>query len=124
LEVKQGFAYLSDTKNKESNEQFNQLTNALEVNEKQLHLAQLKFDSLHNQQNLSVQVYSELKVQYPKLKSAIIEPSISISDSSTQTKIYLVLLNIPVDIPKSEKNKIENWLKIRLNQANLKLIFQ
>ncbi|MEP6750211.1 MAG: DUF389 domain-containing protein, partial [Bacteroidota bacterium] len=124
LEVKQGFAYLSDTKNKESNEQFNQLTNALEVNEKQLHLAQLKFDSLHNQQKLSVQVYSELKVQYPKLKSAIIEPSISISDSSKQTKIYLVLLNIPVDIPKSEKNKIENWLKIRLNQANLKLIFQ
>jgi uncharacterized hydrophobic protein (TIGR00271 family) len=124
LEVKQGFAYLSDTKNQESNEQFNQLTNALEVNEKQLHLAQLKFDSLHNQQKLSVQVYSELKVQYPKLKSAIIEPSLSISDSSKQTKIYLVLLNIPVDIPKSEKNKIENWLKIRLNQANLKLIFQ
>jgi uncharacterized hydrophobic protein (TIGR00271 family) len=119
LEVKQGFAYLADNKNNESNEQFNQLTNALGMKEKQLNLFQLKFDSILNQQKLSVQIYSELKVQYPQLKRAIIEPSITINDST-----YLVLLNMSAGLPKAEKNKLEKWLKVRLNQANLKLIFQ
>lgn len=124
LEVKQGFAYLSDNKNNEPDEQFKQLTTALKVKEKQLQLAQLKLDSILNQQKLSVQVYAELKVQYPKLKSAVIEPSITINDSLMQKNIYLVLLDMPAKMRKAEKNKIENWLKIRLNQANLKLIFQ
>ncbi|WP_301921657.1 TIGR00341 family protein [Ferruginibacter sp.] len=124
LEVKQGFAYLADNKNNESNEQFNQLTNALGMKEKQLNLVQLKFDSILNQQKLSVQIYSELKIQYPQLKRAIIEPSITINDSLMQTNTYLVLLNMSAGLPKAEKNKLEKWLKVRLNQANLKLIFQ
>jgi uncharacterized hydrophobic protein (TIGR00271 family) len=124
LEVKQGFAYLADNKNNESNEQFNQLTNALGMKEKQLNLFQLKFDSILNQQKLSVQIYSELKVQYPQLKRAIIEPSITINDSLMQANTYLVLLNMSAGLPKAEKNKLEKWLKVRLNQANLKLIFQ
>jgi len=124
LEVKQGFAYLSENKNNEPNEQFKQLTTALKVKEKQVQLAQLKFDSILSQQKLSVQVYAELKIQYPKLKSAIIEPSITINDSLMQKNTYLVLLDMPSKIRKAEKNKMENWLKVRLNQANLKLIFQ
>jgi hypothetical protein len=33
-------------------------------------------------------------------------------------------ITFPLFLLDVEKNKIENWLKIRLNQANLKLIFQ
>lgn len=124
LEVKQGFAYLSDNVNKESNDQFLQLTNALGVKEKQLQQVQLKYDSIRNQQKMSLQIFAELKIQYPLLKNAIIEPSTTINDNLVQTNNYLVLLNMSVDLPKSEKNKIKNWLKVRLNQANLKLIFQ
>lgn len=124
LEVKQGFAYLSDNVNKESNDQFLQLTNALGVKEKQLQQVQLKYDSIRNQQKMSLQIFAELKIQYPLLKNAIIEPSTTINDNLVQTNNYLVLLNMSADLPKSEKNKIKNWLKVRLNQANLKLIFQ
>ena len=42
-----------------------------------------------------------------------------IDSSLMQTNTYLVLLNMSAGLPKAEKNKLEKWLKVRLNQANL-----
>jgi hypothetical protein len=124
LEIKQGFAYLSDNSSQIEKEQLTQLTLALEAKEKQETLLQLKLDSINNQQKLSIQVYAELKAQYPVLKNAILQPSYMLSDSAGAKKTFLVLLSLSAELPVQEKSKIENWLKVRLNQQNINLIFQ
>lgn len=124
LEIKQGFAYLSESNNTIENEQLSQLTMALEAKEKQGKLLQLKLDSINNQQKLSTQIYAELKAQYPVLKNAILQPSYMLSDSSGSKPTFLVLLSLSAKLSIQEKSKIENWLKVRLNQQNINLIFQ
>lgn len=124
LEVKQGFAYLSESNNKIENEQVSQLTMALEAKEKEEKLLQLKLDSINNQLKLSTQIYAELKVQYPALKNAILQPSYILSDSAGSKQTFLILLSLSTKLPVKEESKIENWLKIRLNQQNINLIFQ
>jgi uncharacterized hydrophobic protein (TIGR00271 family) len=123
LEIKQGFAYLSQTNNEKENEQLSQLTLALQVKEKEEERLRLKLDSINNQQNLAKQIYAELKTQYPLLKSAVVQPSNIISDSTGLKETILVLLSMPVSPSKEEKIKIERWLTIRLNQPNINLIF-
>ncbi len=124
LEVKQGFAYLAENKGPEQNEQVNQLAKALAEKEKQEKNLQLKIDSINYQQQLGTQVYDELKAQYPSLKNAIIHPSTILSDSSVAAPTFLVLLSLSSNLSRQEKLKLESWLKIRLQQNNLKLILQ
>lgn len=124
LEIKQGFAYLAENKNGIENLQLTQLTMALEAKEKQEKILQLQMDSVNNQQKLGTQIYAELKAQYPTLKNAFLQPSYLLSDSSVSRQTYLVLLNIAGKLPAKEKTKISNWLKVRLQKDDLKIIFQ
>jgi uncharacterized hydrophobic protein (TIGR00271 family) len=124
LEIKQGFSYLDETITSEEKERFNQLTLAIEEKEKQTYLLQSKMDSINNNMRLNMQVYAELKSQYPQIKNAIIQPAVILGDSSLAKPTYLVVLSLRVQISGKEKSKISNYLKVRLNQNDLKLIFQ
>ena len=124
LEVKQGFAYLSESKMNASNDELTQMTVALAEKEMQEKMLQSKMDSIDNLQKLKTQVYAELKAQYPNLKNAVIQPSVVLTDSSVTSRTFLVLLSISSRLSKQEKSKIENWLKVRLQQNNINLIFQ
>lgn len=125
LEVKQGFAYLAEDKDPQQNEQVNQLAKALSEKEKHEKKLQLKIDSIEYFVQLGKQVYAELKAQYPSLKNAIIQPSPVFSDSTDAVSTFLVLLSIPsATLSRKEKLKLEGWLRIRLQQDNLKLIVQ
>jgi uncharacterized hydrophobic protein (TIGR00271 family) len=122
LEIKQGFAYLSDN-NKIETEEMEQLTKAMEVKDKQQTQAQATLDSVKRHEKLSRQVFAELKTQYPTIKNAILQPSVMLSDTS-RSGVFLVWLSIGSPLSKRDKSKLENWLKVRLLQENLKLIFQ
>ncbi len=124
LEVNQGFAYLSETTSTEQNEQLAQVAKTLKDKEQQARILQLKLDSVNNQKQLSAQVYSELKAQYPSLKNAIIHSATILSDSAAVEPTYLVLLSLSSKLSNKEKTRLEKWLKIRLQQDTLKLIFQ
>lgn len=124
LEIKQGFAYLSESNNKIENEQVAKLTIALEAKDRQEKLLQKTLDSINNQQKLSKQIYAELKAQYPALKNAILQPSYILSDSTGSKQTFLVLLSLSAKLPVREKVKIESWLKVRLNQQSINLIYQ
>lgn len=127
LEIKQGFAYLPESNNKMDN-RYTLLSNALALKEKQETLLQAKLDSIMNEKKLAAQVFAELKVQYPKIKNAVIEPSTAFTDSSKTKNLYLVLINTNEGISSEERTKIEKWLKVRLQQEHgkdsLGLIFQ
>lgn len=123
LEINQGFAYLSGTSDTDR-EKLAQLTLALNAKEKQEGMLQLKIDSIGNQQKLGKQLYAELNAQYPILQSAILQPTSLLSDSSGSRQLYLVYLSTSRQLPSAEKLKIEKWLKVRLNQTDVKVIFQ
>jgi uncharacterized hydrophobic protein (TIGR00271 family) len=114
LEVRQGFAYLSEDKTTAPDPALLQLTKALE--EKQRHT-----DSLQQQQELSAGVFSELKVQYPFVTSAIIDPIRERSDTAVRSG-YLVWVAAKKRFSVQEKKRLEDWLKLRLQQQHLKLI--
>ncbi|MEO8171516.1 MAG: TIGR00341 family protein [Sediminibacterium sp.] len=122
LEVRQGFAYLGENKGAD-NEKLKQLGAALDSTEKQRVLLQTGMDSITALQKLQVQVYAELKTQYPGIKTAVIQPVRIVGDSSVSQKIYLVLLNIN-RVSANDKEKIKKWLLVRLQQREIELIIK
>lgn len=119
LEVKQGFAYLAD----ENNEQVNSMSAILNESEAQRQLLQSRIDSIGQRQALGLQVFKELKANYNFLNSAVIEPANIYTDSAT-INTYVVYLSGTRRISLIERKKIEDWLKVRLNQTSIKLILQ
>ncbi|MBC7534358.1 MAG: hypothetical protein H7258_01540, partial [Ferruginibacter sp.] len=124
LDVKQGFAYLAEKHNRLEDTQPDQLTLALQSKEHEIKILQEKLDSISNGQNLNNQVYTELKAQYPELKSAILQPSILHTDSTGYRPTFLVVLSGNLKKAVKEKAKIENWLKVRLHQNDIQLILK
>lgn len=122
LEIKQGFTYINNDEGQ--NEQIKELNSLLQSKDQQL-ASFLKYsDSITGLTSLTARIYQELKVQYPKLTNAIIQPSVIFSDSLHTTQTYLVLLSLKEKLSLPEKRKLENWLKIRLQQNSLTLILQ
>ncbi len=118
LEIKQGFAYLAPQKANTDDDRYTLLSNALALKEKQENSLQKKLDSIADEKKLSAQVFSELKVQYPKIKSAVIEPSTAFADSAKTKKLYLVLIEFSGRASEAEIKKMEEWLKVRLQQQH------
>ncbi len=124
LEVKQGFAYLAENKNSEQNEQLSQLTKAFTIKDENEKKLLFQIDSIKKQGILNNQVFAEIKAQYPLVKNGIIQTSVIIGDSTAGKKTVVILLSLSANLPLQEKIKLENWLKVRLNQPNINLIFQ
>ncbi|MCP9753510.1 TIGR00341 family protein [Ferruginibacter sp. HRS2-29] len=122
LEIKQGFAYLSENKDAPQNDQLSQLTLALEQKEKEGRIVQQQLDSLKNVTATANQLYAEIKAQYPAVKNAIIQPVSLLTDSSRIQTLY-VLLTMQ-KIPQAERNRMENWLKVRLKTDKVLLNIQ
>ncbi len=124
LEIKQGFAYLSDNKNSEQNQQVSELTKALAITEANKNNLAFKIDSIKKQDLLHAQILAEIKAQYPLVKNGIIQPSVAIGDSTAGERTVIILLKSSANLPAPAKRKLENWLKLRLNQSNINLFFQ
>ncbi|MEO7530618.1 MAG: TIGR00341 family protein [Sediminibacterium sp.] len=120
LEVRQGFAYLADSKG-ENSEKLKQLGTALDSTEQQRVYLQTRMDSITVLQKLQIQVYAELKTQYPALKNVIIQNSNAAGDSLITAKKYMVFLTLN-RLSSTEKEKVKKWLKVRLQQQELTLI--
>jgi uncharacterized membrane protein len=124
LEIKQGFSYLAENADDSKKPEYIQLSLALEESTKKQELLQKKYDSTNNEFKLSRQVFSELKVQYPFLKSAILQPARVVRDSSNSGQTYLVLLTANRLFTRKEKENISGWLKVRLNKTDVTLVTQ
>jgi uncharacterized hydrophobic protein (TIGR00271 family) len=124
LEVKQGFSYLAEENDNEQSERLTQVTKALEIEEKKARVLQHNIDSIKSLQNLGYQVYREIKSRYSSVRSAIIQPVQIIDDSAAMKKAYIVSLWLTGNLSWVEKIRLQNWLKVRLNEKNIKLIIQ
>lgn len=120
LDIKQGFAYL--TENTSKNEQIRRLAEMLAETEKEQQKLQTESDSLAGIKEMSASVYRELKIQYPGIRTAILEPSVIHSNDSTHTDSFLVIISMSSNLPQKEQKKMQDWLKVRLNRNDLTLI--
>jgi uncharacterized hydrophobic protein (TIGR00271 family) len=120
LEVKQGFSYIKETEENSLLNNINQASAQKDLIIKQL---QVQLDSIHTTQQLSEQVYKELKAQNTGIISAIVQPTFVYTDSTT-VKSYLVAIETTSKILDKERLQLENWLKVRLHQNSLKLIIE
>lgn len=120
LKIQQGFAYLEKVKNVELP---NPLTYVL--SEKDIHIKQLQsqLDSMTSQDKLGKQIYLELKTQYPKVGSFIVQQAINQSDS-TQQKVWIALIQSPVQWENKDKSKINDWLKVRMQLDTIYTYYQ
>ena len=119
LEVKQGFALPASDRNVYQVAEVNLALNKIE--EKRAFL-KAKLDSITYQQNLCRQVEREMKIQYPEFSDVFIEQTRIMSDTSQiEDSGYLVVLNIKTEFLKKDNDKLNNWLKIRLNNNNVKI---
>lgn len=119
LVIKQGFSNLD--KNESNNN--NILSNAMQEKDEQIKYLVNRLDSLKIQKNLAKQIYNELKIQNPHIVSATIEPTTFTNDTTQFTKLFALLLTNN-RIPQNEKNTIENWLKVRLNDSLMIIKFE
>jgi hypothetical protein len=123
LEVQQGFAYLSATNTAEDG-QVKQLSLILKSKEAALQAIQLKMDSLNDLRKTAFQVFRELKVQYPDITSAIINPSERISGDDSTQPVLLVILDFSGNKNSAERKKMEDWMKVRLSEKIIEILFR
>ncbi|HAB51439.1 MAG TPA: DUF389 domain-containing protein [Ignavibacteriales bacterium] len=84
---------------------------------------QQKQDSLNNLRQLGKQLLSEIKTLYPQINSSSYsETTIYRDEKNGSTKVSIVSLSSSKRLSSSDKTKIDNWFKARLN-ADSVLIF-
>lgn len=119
LDLKHGFKYLAE---ENDFNQASQLKTALAERDKNETILKQKIDSLVNQK-LNRQLFEELKAQYPVLKSMVLQPTQQFTDSLRSKPVLMAVLSFSRIPARPEKNKIEKWLKVRMHQPNVLVIF-
>ncbi|MCA0238998.1 MAG: TIGR00341 family protein [Bacteroidetes bacterium] len=119
IEIKQGFASLSEKNNQESENFYTALTEK----DKIIQILQGKIDSLNVRNELSVQVFKELRTQSNAISSLSLQPSLVITDTLSTKKWVAVITSKP-PLKNGDKIKIEAWLKVRINAPDIKIIFE
>jgi uncharacterized hydrophobic protein (TIGR00271 family) len=119
--VKQGFAYM-DLKKNANDDKEQVIRMALASESRQTDSLQKVVDSIKTKMPDAGEIYRELKTQFPALKEAIVQQVVPSSDSAVNKQQMLVMLEIATKLKPAEKIKLENWLKVRLKQENVRLV--
>lgn len=123
LTIKQGFSYLSE--NPETDNQLSELSKALQAQETENNILKFKLDSVRNDNLIGKQLFSELVIQYPGLISITFGSSALVINKLGEKKnAPIVILKFKNQLSRSDKIKTEKWLKVRLEDNNLKVILE
>lgn len=114
LTIKQGISSLTE---KKESERVNQLSKLLEIKDKLLGIQNKFIDSVRSINENSIQLLKELKINYPDISMVIIKP---FSGTDSLQHNSLVLAYSKRKLYGNERSKIEKWLRIRLNNPELK----
>lgn len=84
-----------------------------------------ELDSLKNRQKLGETLLNEIKTIYPQLSAGSYSETFSYNDSlSSPVKLSVIVLSSKKNIQASDKIKIKNWFRQRLNTENLKIFYE
>lgn len=126
LQINNGFYFENDDKSlqqlTQTTEQLNQIGVALNQSAEETATLKATLDSIQRQYDLGPQLYKELKILYPDLVEAVIQPATILNDSTdTPQIVYLAVLTFKKEPAKAERAMIEAWLKARTNEKRLTL---
>ena len=119
LDVKQGFAYL--TENTNTDNEINQVDLALTEKDKEIAALQNRLSGFTSREQQAEKVYNELETLYPIILKGTIKPQ-EIKDSSHIITLWQVFIQTQIRVSKSEEIKMKNWLKERLEPDSVKLV--
>ena len=78
-------------------------------------------DSINMEQRLSAQVFKELRSQYKDISGFSIS-YVMVRTDSTNRKEKLILVETNKPLPKEEKDKLKNYLRLRVENDSAKVI--
>ncbi len=117
LTIRQGFAYLGQKDNLTNSKQVDE---ALNKKIEQLQYVQSAIDSIQAQEQLSAQIFQELKSLYPDVNSFLIQPA-KVNTDSLRKNLTIGIIQSDKFISDVEKLRIEKWLKVRMNDSTVKV---
>lgn len=115
LNIQQGISSLPDIK---ETERTSQVTKLLVAKDQIIEMQNKVIDSIAFNKTLSEQILNELKIQYPDIVSISINPYVAFSDSLVKNSSF-VFIKTKRLLTFKKHNKIEQWLRIRLNNSRL-----
>lgn len=121
LDIKQGFTYLKDEDKKGLTGASKQVEIATKEQLAATLQMQKKIDSVALNLQTGKEVFAELKAQYPTIKNAVITAARQFNEGGNSTEVTLVSIQIQKLLSTAEKNKLMNWLKLRLKTNNIQL---
>jgi uncharacterized hydrophobic protein (TIGR00271 family) len=119
LDVKQGFAYL--TENNNAGSEINQVNLTLAEKDKEIDALQYKITSAANNEQQADKVYSELKALYPGILHGLIKPK-ELRDSIHSITLWQIFIQTQNRVSNTEETKMKNWLQARLEPDSFKLV--
>lgn len=122
VEFKQGFSF--EDINIRSNEmnalkaEINKLKNIINEKEKQE-------DSLLKKKELGKSILKEIRIMYPFITNASYSETYKYSDTTdVPIKVAYVVINSKIpNLPQSDKDKVNEWLKLRLNSSEINVFY-
>lgn len=122
VEFKQGFSF--EDINLRSNEmnglkaEINKLKNIINEKEKQE-------DSLLKKKELGKSILKEIRIMYPFITNASYSETYKYSDTTdVPIKVAYVVINSKIpNLPQSDKDKVNEWLKLRLNSSEINVFY-
>ncbi|MBK6479009.1 MAG: DUF389 domain-containing protein [Saprospiraceae bacterium] len=126
LQINNGFYFENDDKNlvqlNQTTEQLSQIGVALNQSAAENQALRSTLDSIQHQYDLGAKLYKELKILYPDLGEAVIQPATILQDTvDARQVVYLVALTLNKDPGKTERDKLESWLKTRIGDERFAL---
>jgi uncharacterized hydrophobic protein (TIGR00271 family) len=119
LNIRQGFSSLLGKSEVESG----QMAMAIRESEREIQFLRSRVDSLTGRNDLSQQLFLELKTQYPDLNSLSVNKAVTVSDS-TAYDFWMAVIDLPSahqDAPMQQR--INNWLKARLETDSIRVVY-
>lgn len=120
LEIKQGFAILNGSK---EDEKTNQINNVLAEKDRELRSLRDQIADGDALKALGQQIFKELNAQYPTLSSCAVQP-MPTSDETGQTLTWIAVISSEIEIPQSDRKRIAEFLKARINSEEVKTFFE
>lgn len=123
LDVQQGFAYLTDNKGSQENEQQKALTDVINAKETEIKALKAKIAATDADINFSKQILAELRVQYPSIVSCVVQ-RVTNTGESDQNIIWLSVITSDKKINEVEQRRIGDWLKVRIPTDQISVYYE
>lgn len=120
LNVRQGFSIIEKRK---MESQLSEIRNLIEHKDMFIRDLNSRVDSVRYLEELSAQIFDEIRIQFPNVDLFNLSRSLPKSDSANVNTL-VAIVGVSKSMNEAEKNRLKELLKIRLNEPGLEIGFR